>query len=155
MRGEPVPMSLVQVPPRLHSRPQLLLLPGGTSQAARGRQGHRARVTYVGCSGLMSHFGSGQTNGPESLLHLQSHSIPLLLTLQETLTFPSVDSSSPLCSTRPPGSCPLPPIHDRDRVASESHCKLLAPRDWEGWETLGMHLLRERRRLPLSRYSSS
>lgn len=40
MCGEPLPVPLVQVPPRLHSWSQHLLLPGGTSQAAWGRQGH-------------------------------------------------------------------------------------------------------------------
>lgn len=59
-------------------------------------------VAYVGCSGTMLPFGLGETNSPGSLLHVQFHPLPLLLTLYETLTFPSEGSSSLLCSTRPP-----------------------------------------------------
>lgn len=61
-----------------------------------------ACVAYVGCSGMMLPFGLGEINSPGSSLHVQFHPLSLLLTLYETLTFLSEDSSSPLCSTRPP-----------------------------------------------------
>lgn len=124
MRGEPLPVSLVQVPPRLHPRPQLLLLPGGTSQDARGRQGHRECVTCLGCSGLMSACQSRKPSLPPVPPFPSSASLPS----------PSAGVSSPLCSARPPGTCSLPPTHRRECVTSESHHELLAPKVWEGWK---------------------
>lgn len=62
MRGEPLPVPLVQVPPRLHSWPQHLLLPGGTSQAAWGRQGHMlcGRASQRSWDDVAFLFGSDQ-----------------------------------------------------------------------------------------------
>lgn len=138
VRGEPLPVSLVQVPPRLHPRPQLLLLPGGTSQDARGRQGHRECVTCLGCSGLMSPCQSRKPSLPP-VPPFPSSACPALSLCRGLL--------SPLLCQTPRDL--LPPSYTPQGMCDlRKSPRTPGTKSLGGMETLLMHLPQERKRLP-------
>lgn len=138
VRGEPLPVSLVQVPPRLHPRSQLLLLPGGTSQDARGRQGHRECVTRLGCSGLMSPCWSRKPSPPPAP-PFPSSACPALSLCRDLL--------SPLLCQAPRDLLPSSYI-PQGMCDLRKSPRTPGTKGLGGMETLLMHLPQERKRLP-------